>query len=157
MVIPSMVLTAAAVTITPRRWWLFAITFTAATACNNYVTYWMGRLVPDQQILNFVMYVGIEDLWFAAETAIREYGKFANLPGGLLGLPTQLVTMIIGIADSQAMFMNDGIKASIGPAIFYGVIGHGIKMFVICGLVRYGWVKLERKYDKQGSAFLSKK
>lgn len=157
MVIPSMLITAVAVTISPKRWWIFALTFVIATACNNYTTYWIGRLIPDKQILEIVHMVGIQDLWASAENAIRQYGRFANLPGGLFGLPTQLVTMIIGIADSQAMYGKTGIQASIEPALIFGAIGHGIKIFVTCGLVRFGWLKLEKKFDREGRAFLNRK
>lgn len=146
MVIPSMVLTAAAVTISPRRWLMYAAIFVTAVICNNTVSYFLGRLFPVEQILAVVDWMGLGQLWFAAEEAILSYGKFATLPGGLLGLPTQLITMIIGVADSQAYYSGRAMSASLEEALFYGAIGHGIKMIVICGLVRYGWIKLERKY-----------
>lgn len=147
IVIPSMVLTAAAVTITPRRWKLFAFCFIGATVLNNFFTYFLGRHVPVAELFNFMSWVGIESLWEAAEDAIRNYGKYATLIGGLIGLPTQLITMIIGVADSQAVFLGKEIKASIGPALFFAGLGHGLKIFCLCGLVRYGWVKLEKKFE----------
>lgn len=148
MVIPSILLTAAAVTITPRRWKLFAFTFVMATLTNNLTTYGIGRYFPKAEIFELLNTIGASGLWQSAEQAILDYGKFATLIGGLFGLPTQIITLIIGVADSQALETARADHPAIWLALLFCGLGHGIKMFVVTGLVRYGWVKLERRFDR---------
>lgn len=152
MVIPSMLLTAAAITITPRRWPLFCSLFVVAVVANNTVTYWMGKFLPHETILSIINYFGIIELWQSALEAILHYGKYATFLGGFLPLPTQLVTMILGLAEQQALSLADHAQAghvieipSIQIALAFAALGHGLKIFIFGGLVRYGWVKLEQK------------
>lgn len=143
-VIPSTLLLVGAVTISPKRWLFFAAIFVVAVGLNNTVTYYIGRLIPLDEILYWVHAASIESFWNSAKEAIREYGKYASFVGGLAGLPTQMIMMVIGAADRQG---TDELvlKTSMEVALFYGCIGHAIKVLVICGATRYGWVKLERK------------
>ena len=148
IIIPSLLLTCAAITITPRRWMLFIGCFVFAVMANNLVTYEIGRVLPASDIHYIVNFLGAQNLWESAEGAIRSYGKFATFFGALAGLPTQLITMMIGIADAQAIYLNRFEHHSILAAILFCGAGHGIKMFLIGGLVRFGWVKLERQVVK---------
>ncbi len=145
MIIPSMLLTAAAVTITPKRWKLFAFLFILAVTLNNTVTYFMGLLMPANLIFSIVDNMGIVPLWESALQAVLQYGKYATFLGGFLPMPTQLVTMIIGMAEKQSQIMGITQPPSILVALVYGALGHGVKIFVFAGLVRFGWVKLEQK------------
>ena len=154
IIIPSILLTCAAITITPRRWMLFIGCFVLAVMANNLVAYEIGRFFPARDIHYIVNFLGVQNLWESAEAAIRQYGKFATFIGALAGLPTQLITIMIGIADAQALLLNRSEPPSIGAAILFCGVGHGIKMFLIGGLVRFGWVKLERKVAKDVGASL---
>jgi hypothetical protein len=145
MVIPSMLLTAAAVTITPRKWKLFAGLFVIAVVANNAVTYVMGKWLPNSFILKVVENMGITPLWESALNAILDYGKYATLVGGFFPLPTQLVTMIIGMAESQSLQLGVERAPHIGVALAFAAVGHGIKIYVFAALVRYGWVKFEQR------------
>ena len=149
MVIPSMLLTAAAVTITPRRWKLFAGLFVLAVMANNTVTYFMGKLLPNEMILKVVDQMGATPLWESALNAILEYGKFATFIGGFLPMPTQLVTMILGMAENQSLQLGHSQPPSIVVALAFAALGHGIKIYLFAALVRYGWVKIEQKVEKK--------
>jgi len=152
MVIPSMLLLIGATMISPQRWWLFGILFGVATACNNAVTYQIGRMVPPEVILHFLSYfefgvVDMTELWNSARAALKSYGPFATFVGAIMSLPTQFITALIGIADARSQEM-EFISSSFWPAILYAFLGHTVKSFVVAGLTRFGWVKLEKKFAK---------
>lgn len=153
LVIPSMVLVAVSITIQPRRWVFFSFLFVLAVVANNSTTYWMGRLLPPDLIFSWVQTIQADFLWQQAVEAIAEYGKYATLIGGVMPLPTQLVTMLMGMADAQRLHMADlhllanAPKANLGEALIFGAIGHGVKILVFSAVVRFGWVKLEKKFS----------
>jgi membrane protein YqaA with SNARE-associated domain len=146
VVIPSMICLVAAVMISPQRWILFAFIFALATAANNSATYVLGRVIPQETLFAFVDSVGLEPLWDSARVAIKHYGSYATLIGALFGLPTQLITMLIGIADTNTLRKGLEFTSSFASAILFAGLGHGIKAFVVSALTRYGWVKLEKKF-----------
>lgn len=152
VVIPSMLLTAAAITITPRKWKLFASIFVIAALANHYVMYLLGKTLPQHWILQVIDHMGMSTLWSSALQAVLDYGRYATLVGGLFPLPTQLITLSIGMAESQTLQLGIVERPSIGLALFFAVIGHSIKIFIFAALVRYGWVKLERKVAPKAEA-----
>lgn len=151
MVIPSMLLVAVATTIQPRRWFLFALIFVIAVVGNNSTTYAMGRLLPPDWIFYWVESFGVEFLWEGAVDAVAQYGPFATFIGGFLPLPTQLVTLLLGLADAQRLHLADlnGLenlpRTSIGVAIAFAALGHGIKITAFAAVIRYGWHKIENR------------
>jgi membrane protein YqaA with SNARE-associated domain len=145
LVIPSMLLCAAAVTISPRRWIFFGALFVAATVCNNSVAYYMGRILPAAELNMLFEFLHLDFAWQLAHEAILDYGKYATLIGGIASLPTQLIMALIGLANSQVEIGGTGVNIPFGVAIAFVALGHGIKIWTFCGLIRYGWVKLERR------------
>ncbi|MBN8554784.1 MAG: hypothetical protein J0L93_05005 [Deltaproteobacteria bacterium] len=148
MVIPSIVCLIVAVTISPRRWLLFAMILSVAMTLNNVLTYLLGRYLPTDWILTHIQNLNLEPLWNRANHAILDYGVYAGFLGAIAGLPTQLMTAIMGIADA-----HHTVDASIGPArsiflpaILFVFMGHLLKGLVIAILTRYGWLKLEKKF-----------
>lgn len=148
LIIPSMLIMVAATTISPKRWWFFSFIFVVAVTLNNLLTYYIGRSIPVDQIIYWLKFASVEELWFSAKEAIQSYGKYATFLGALIGLPTQVITMIVGAADRQVGVLGAPIHTSMEAALGYGALGHALKIFVLCGLVRYGWVRLERKIEK---------
>lgn len=148
LVIPSMLLCAAAVTISPRRWFFFGFLFVSATVCNNSVAYFIGRILPAAHLQALFEFLHLDFALELARDAILDYGKYATLIGGLASLPTQVIMALIGLANSQAELASTVEVAHRIPfwvAICFVAIGHAIKIWVFCGLIRYGWVKLERR------------
>jgi len=154
LVIPSMALTATAVTITPKRWKLFSSIFVLAVLLNNLATYSLGKLLPAKLIVStihyldglwFLNWLGIIDLWQNALQAVTKYGAFATFIGGLSSLPTQVITMIIGMAETQSKFLGLTEKHSITIALVGLVLGQGIKIFIFSAVIRFGWLKIEKK------------
>jgi len=161
IVIPSMALTATAVTIAPKRWKLFSSIFILAVLLNNLVTYGLGKLVPAKIIVKsihyldglwFLHWLGIVDLWQSALQAVTKYGAFATLIGGITSLPTQIVTMIIGMAETQNRYLGLHEKHSIAIALVGLVIGQGTKIFIFSAVIRFGWLKIEKKVVETISA-----
>lgn len=146
IVIPSMLLVAGAITITPRRWALFCSLFILAVLCNNTTTYFLGLHLPQKVIVSAVDFMNLRILWESALQGIIDYGKYVTFVGGFLPLPTQLVTMIIGMAEAQSIQLGRHVaRPSIIEALLFAGLGHGIKIFIFGWLVRSGWVKLEKR------------
>lgn len=153
MIIPSSLLVAASITIQPSRWLFFAGLFVLAILANHSSIYILGRVLPPEWISFWVDLFRLEFMFEAALQAITDYGKYATLLGGFLPLPTQLIMLILGLADTQRLYLADlELNGEIPPtssmeAILFACIGHGIKITIFALIVRFGWMKLERKYS----------
>lgn len=145
MVVPSTLVLAAAVTITPRRWILFFIFFAAAATMNNAITYYLGRSFPPHLIEATIVQLHLVSLWESAKSAFHSYGPWASFVGAIIGLPTQLVAAALGIADAKLVAENSDFTGNFARAMFLTFSGHGLKAACIAAIVRFGWVKLERK------------
>lgn len=148
MVIPSTLCLMAAVTISPARWFLFGSLATLAAFSNNLITYFLGRILPSGTLESLVQWAHLGQLWNSAHEAIHNYGPFAAFIGSLTGLPTQMITALIGISDGEVMRSQIGISSSLVKVASFVLIGHGLKSITIAALTRYGWVRLERKLPK---------
>jgi len=146
--VPSTLLTALAVTISPKRWLTFVFSFCLAIFLANFTFYLVGRVLPPEQLLEFIQFLKLESLWDSAADAVRNYGAYATFIGSLLGLPTQYVMALIGISDSQALFLGDLERPSVIAALTLLFLGHLIKIGLFCLLVQKGWMKIERKYSQ---------
>lgn len=148
MVIPGTLCMIACITISPRRWWLFGLLFPAAAFANNAVTYFLGRIVPHEFFLKIVDTFGIEAFWQSAVNAIRDYGPWATFLGAIFSLPTQMITALIGLADSQAV-MVEGARPSIGLALILVFFGHLVKTSIISYMTYIGRMKIESALVKR--------
>jgi len=144
--IPSTLCLMVAVTISPQRWWIYGLIFAAAATSNNSVTYAIGRSVSPEAIVEFFSYIHLTDLWFSARAALEDYGAYATFVGAIIGLPTQLITALIGTADAKSLVDNPDGLTQFGRALSFAFAGHGLKALLIAGLTRYGWLKLEKKF-----------
>lgn len=149
IVIPSLLCLAAAITISPKRWWFFALLFGFATVCNNSVTYWFGRMMPADVIVEFFHSGSFKILWETAEQAIRDYGYFATFFGALLSLPTQVMTLIMGMTDASVLRADPTLESSFFRILVFVFLGHTIKVMIFSAVIRYGWVKLEKKIARE--------
>ena len=149
MVIPSLFCMMASVTISPRRWILFGTIFAAAATSNNLATYILGRCLPTESIVNIIEYFQMEAFWQMAERALHDYGSYATFIGAIIGLPTQMILMLIGIADAQLLQADPSATASFYKAIIFAFLGHSLKGYALAALTRYGWVKLEKKFGTE--------
>lgn len=145
MLIPSTLFLMAAVTISPKRWKLFAFLFPVAATLNNTVTYILGRIFPHEAFLSFITAVGLDGFWGEAVDAVHKYGSWATFIGTLVGLPTQMITALIGLADASSSTDHAG-RASIVLALSLVFLGQSIKCSIIASLVRFGWLKFEKKH-----------
>jgi hypothetical protein len=153
VMLPSMIFTGVAVTISPRRWWLFAVIFVTAAALNNYAVYWVGMLLPAEMIWSFIEGMGLESVYESAEKALGSYGPWAALVGAAISLPTQMITLLVGMADAQSTLAGREAGVAIGRVLFLATTGHLIKMLVFCSVIRYGWVRLEAKVLQELNEF----
>lgn len=149
MIIPSTLCLIAAVTISPFRWMTFGMIFAVAATLNNGMTYWVGRLIPVQEIVDRLHWIGIQAMLDRSAEALQAYGPFATFISALLGLPAQMVTLLVGAADAKLFHDYTGMSSSFLIAMIFSFSGHFIKAMAIAGLTRYGWVKLERKFQKE--------
>jgi membrane protein YqaA with SNARE-associated domain len=113
MVIPSLVCLVAAVTISPSRWLLFGSLATIAATLNNISTYFLGRVLPSGTLEHLVNYVGLSSMWNEAQLSIHKYGPFSSFVGALLGLPTQMITALVGISDARLLKSDLGVSSSL--------------------------------------------
>jgi membrane protein DedA with SNARE-associated domain len=148
MFIPSMLLLVAATTISPQRWTLFAFIFSVAVAGNNAVTYLVGRHLPVETIMDVISFFNLEYLWASAQSALQRHGSMATFVGALMGLPTQMITALIGLADAGAARAHPQAHSTFLSALSLSFTGHFVKAFILAGLTRFGWVKLEKKFQK---------
>ncbi len=148
MFIPSMLLLVAATTISPQRWVSFAIIFAVAVAGNNAVTYFVGRHLPLSTIMDVIAFFNLEYLWASAQSALQRHGSMATFVGALMGLPTQMITALIGLADAGAIRADSQAQSTYLSALSLSFCGHFIKAFALAGLTRFGWVKLEKRFQK---------
>lgn len=146
IVIPSSVCVVAAITISPARWFLFGTIFAVGGTLNCTVTYFIGRLIPAESILATISYFHLDHLWQSAQQALHQHGPFAAFIGALIGLPTQMITMILGIADEQALKGSPDATTVFLQAIAFVLLGNAIKAYAISFLARFGWLRLEKKY-----------
>ena len=145
--IPSMLLLVAATTISPQRWALFALIFAVAVAGNNSLTYFVGRHLPLQTILEVVSFLNMDYMWESAQAALQKHGSMATFIGALMGLPTQMITALIGLADAGSKVEGIATQSTFWSAISLSFSGHFIKAFILAGLTRFGWVRLEKKFQ----------
>jgi membrane protein DedA with SNARE-associated domain len=149
VVIPSILLVIASITISPRRWKLFGLLFTFAATINNIMAYALGRILSPDTIVSLIEKFHFEEAWHSAERALHDYGAYAAFLGALVGLPTQLVMILIGIADAQMLLTGDFSSSSFLQSILFAFLGHLIKGVTIAALTRFGWLKLEKKYGSK--------
>lgn len=149
LVIPSLLCVAAAITISPKRWIYFCLLFGFATVCNNTVTYYVGRMLPAATIVEFFQSNSLMVMWEAAEGAIRDYDYYATFFGAILSLPTQVMTLIIGMTDASVLRNNPEATSNLARVMLFVFMGHSIKVFALGAVFRYGWVKLERKVSSE--------
>ncbi|TVQ78021.1 MAG: hypothetical protein EA369_07875 [Bradymonadales bacterium] len=149
VVLPSMIMTGAAVTISPRRWRLFAMIFVASMTLNNFAIYWVGRLIPPDLIWFFIDRMGLETVYESADAALQSYGPWAAFIGASISLPTQMITLMIGMADAQLLNVGKEAGLSIYRLVFLAGLGHFIKMMIFCSIIRFGWEKLEARVMKE--------
>jgi len=152
IVIPSMLLLVAATTISPQRWALFAFIFAVAVAGNNALTYLVGRHLPLESIMSVVDFFNLNMMWESAQAALHRHGSLATFFGALIGLPTQMITALIGLADAGVMRDDSLAKSTFWQALSFSLCGHFIKAFALAGLTRFGWVRLERKFQTNPSS-----
>jgi membrane protein DedA with SNARE-associated domain len=155
MFIPSMLLLVAATTISPQRWVLFAVIFAVSVAGNNAVTYFVGRHLPMGTIMDVIAFFNLEYLWASAQSALQRHGSMATFVGALMGLPTQMITALIGLADAGAIRADAHANSTFLSSLSLSFCGHFIKAFALAGLTRFGWVKLEKKFQKTAPEFNS--
>lgn len=148
MIIPATVILIAAITISPRRWVLFSILFALAATLNNAATYFIGRHISPQFILNLVSTFHVEILWTEAQEALQQYGPSGAFIGAMIGLPTQMMTALIGMADARSALDSIVPTSTFAHAISMVFVGHTIKCHLIAGLTKFGWVRLEKKFQK---------
>lgn len=151
MVIPSILLLIASITISPRRWGIFGIIFATAATLNNALVYLICRLVSPDEIVLFVERFHLEDFWQSAERALHTYGSWAAFIGAIIGLPTQMVLGLIGVADAQTLRADPTSHSTFVIAISFAFFGHLIKGIAIAGLSRFGWIRLEKKVQARAS------
>lgn len=149
MVIPSNICLIAAVTISPARWLLFGTLASIAVAGNNALTYLIGRLIPDKVMHMAVEFIGMEGSWDRAQQAITEYGPVATFLGVFANLPTQIMTAIIGIGDAGGNRTGASISSEFLEIIGLVFAACILKYFVIAALTRFGWIKLERRFENR--------
>jgi len=149
VVVPSTFCLIVAITISPERWALFGFLFAFASAANNTVTYIVGRLLPTEKILSIIEYFNMQHMWQIATEWLQDYGPLATFLGAIISLPTQMMTALIGIADSNNLSQDNFVSSSIIQAIIFVFIGHGLKSILIAALTRYGWIKLEKRFGKE--------
>jgi membrane protein DedA with SNARE-associated domain len=150
MIVPSIVCLIAAVTITPKKWSLFAGLAVVASILNNVVIYFIARMVPVNLILHVITTFKLDLLWIKAKEYLAAYGSFSTFMTSMLGLPTQMVTALIGMTDAE-IFKGHFAQTStlFIHAAFFAFLGSSLKLFCVAGAVRFGWVKLEKKFGKE--------
>jgi hypothetical protein len=79
----------------------------------------------------------------------------ATFVGALMGLPTQMITALIGLADAGAIRADAHANSTFLSSLSLSFCGHFIKAFALAGLTRFGWVKLEKKFQKTAPEFNS--
>ncbi len=146
--IPSVVLAVASTTISPRRWYVFALVFALASTANNAVTYWLGKSLPLETIMSGISMFHLEILWQSAQSALQKYGSYATIFGAIIGLPTQLITALIGISDVGVI--REGPSPFLS-AIGFAALGHTIKGSIVTGITRIGWIKIKKRFDPENS------
>jgi membrane protein YqaA with SNARE-associated domain len=149
MIIPSTLCLIVSVTISPERWILFGGLFATASALNNTVTYYIGRFFPQNTILEVIDFFNMQHFWEIATEALQKYGSFAGFWGAIIGLPTQMMTALIGLADAKKLAEDPSMSSHVIQAIIFVFLGHGLKSLVVAGLARFGWIKLEKKFGKE--------
>lgn len=137
------------VTLSPFRWPIFAVIYIIASTLNNVMMYVLGRLLSASLILELIQFLHMEMLWEKAQEALHAYGPFATFIGSLVGLPTQMMAALIGIADKH-QFISDGTVSTTGlKALAFVFLGQTLKAFVVSGFIRFGWLKVERRLEKE--------
>jgi len=149
MFIPSSFLLIASVTISPQRWSFFGLLFAAATFLNNICTYMIARYFPPDFIMEAIKFFNAEYLWTKAQEALESYGAYATFVGSFISLPTQMMTAIMGIADSQAFGTAPILGDVILPAVLFVLLGNAIKGLALGALARFGWIRMERKFGSK--------
>lgn len=154
---PSMIITGAAVTISPHRWWLFALIFVTAYTVTNVLIYQLGMILPAEFILHAIEVLNLQTVYESAEHALLDYGPWAAFLGAAISLPVQMITLMVGMTDGQAVLAGREISASATKLITLAGLGHLVKMVVYCSIIRYGWQKLEAKVLQEIQLFGSRK
>ena len=149
MVIPSSLCLIVAITISPERWLLFGFLFASASFLNNSVTYFIGRLFPPDVIMGVTDFFHMSKLWDVAKDTLHDYGSWACLIGALTSLPTQLMTALIGLSDSERIPHDQFVSSTFIQAVILVFVGHGIKSLIIAGLTRYGWITMEKRFGRE--------
>jgi len=150
IVLPSMIALIVSVTISPKRWALFATIFVVAFLLNHLTLYVLGRTLPMSLLLQGVEFMGLRAVWNSALEAVADYGKYATFIGAFFSMPTQVIALMMGMADANAKFLNGDLqKASIESALLFAGVGHGIKAYGVALIVRYGWTKFEKKVEDE--------
>ncbi len=145
--IPSALCLIAATMISPHRWILFGILFAVATTSNCVALYFVGRIVPIDQVIALFAHFNIEWMWDSATEALRHYGPYATFVGAIIGLPTQLIMALIGAADASALSEGQiGNQFVLATSLTFS--GQIIKSMTFAGLTRFGWVRLEKRFGK---------
>jgi hypothetical protein len=145
MVVPSILLLIASVTISPARWFLFGSIFALAGTLNNTVVYFICRWISPDTLVHLIEKFQLENLWQSAERALHHYGSYAAFVGTIIGLPVQMIMAAIGIADEQLLSVDPTASSTFVKTILFAATGHVIKGIAVAGLTRFGWVKLESK------------
>ncbi len=148
-IIPSTVCLIVSITISPQRWLWFVSIFATATTLNNTSTYILGRIFSKKALYEVVDWIQMEVFWAKAEAAIQQYGAFATFWGAIIGLPTQMITAIIGIADAKLLRDDPSVSTIFAKAILFAFLGHTVKALVIALLTRAGWLKLQKKFGSE--------
>ncbi len=145
MVVPSTLCMVACVTISPARWFLFAILFPIGATLNNATTYLLGTLIPQKSLMSVIEFFHLQAFWEEAMKAVHQYGNWAGFVGAIMGLPTQMITAIIGLADVQVNAHAAIRELSIFSALACVFLGHFLKSTLVAFFVVKGWSKIEVK------------